>query len=63
MEAGTICQAYNPNTDLKKHHQRHFPKHHDGQEQITGNHINVPSDDDTEEKIKKLMQENQSQQD
>jgi len=63
MEVGAVCQAYNPDTDIKKHHQRHFPKDYDGQEWITENHINVPIDDATEQKMKKPMQEKQSPQD
>jgi len=63
MEAGSVCQAYNPDTDLKKHHQRHFLEHHDRQERISGNHIDVPGDDATKQKRKKLMQEKQSSQD
>jgi len=62
MEARSICQAYNPDIDLKKHHQRHFLKHLDGQERITRNHVDVPSDDAIEQKRKKLMQGKQSPQ-
>jgi hypothetical protein len=61
MEAGSDCQAYSPNIDLKKHHQRHSQEHHDGQERITDNHIDVPSDEATKQKRKKSMQKKSPQ--